>query len=370
MEAVSMRRERALSTILLIITLLMVAGSGCAATEPATPTQGGSPAAAEQKVIEWTGQSHGGSATVQYTSLLRVGERVEAVSGGRLKMTSYFGGGLVPATEEWPAVDNGTLDFSTTCWMFLRTINPSAGLFTTIAGGMTPMQALAWNNDGGGFKFAEEMLESTGMNVVALEDGGWMGPPEIFVSTTKPLSGAGDFKGMTIRGAGDAAEVWATLGPSMVFIPPGEVFEAMHRGVIDGYEVSMPTIDWAFGLQEAAKYIYLSPARQPYEYNPFIVNGNKWADLPDDLKEVVIEVNQAETIRAYTEAVSIELTTLEKFRDYGVNVEHLPKSLEDEYATAARTYYANKAGASEFNKRVLDSYWAFKDSVQDAWPGL
>ena len=332
-----------------------------------TPTQPTGPENTE--VIEWLGQVHTGGITQQYESLVRVADRIGSLSDGRLNMRVEIGGGIAPSTQEWPAVDVGTLDFAITCWMFLRDRNESAALFTTIAGGMKPMEALAWNNDGDGFLLAQEMIESIGLNVHAVKNGGWMGPPEIFVSTNRPLTKAGDFNGMTIRGAGDTAEIWSKLGASMVFIPPGEVYEAMERGVIDGYEVSMPTLDWAFGLYEAADYLYLSGARQPYEYNPFIVNGTTWAALPDDLKEIVTEVNQAETIRSYTNLLKIDIEALQKFRDYGCNVEYLPDALIDEYSAAADVFYAEAAANNEFSKRVLDSYWAFMEDVQSTWPG-
>ncbi|MCK5212549.1 MAG: TRAP transporter substrate-binding protein DctP [Dehalococcoidia bacterium] len=351
-----------------VMTVALLAVSGCSPAGTTAPEEGdGTPAAPAEEVIEWVGQSHAGGITMQHASLKRVGERIEDLSNGRLKMVVEVGGGIAPATKEWAAVDGGTLDFAVTCWMFLRDRNPSCGLFTMVSGGMSPMETLAWMNYGGGFDFAQEMLDSTDLDVHAVENGGWMGPPEIFVSTNEPLTKAGDFDGMKIRGAGDAAEIWSTLGASMVFIPPNEVYESMERGVIDGYEVSMPTLDWEFGLNEAAKYIYLSPARQPYEYNPFIVNGKRWAELPDDLKAIVVEVNQAETIRAYTELLSADMVTLQKYRDFGTNVEELPQALVDEYAAAARVYYDEKAASDEFNGRVLESYWNFQKAVQEIW---
>ncbi len=350
-------------TLLAAISLLAV--PGCAPQDSAPqPGEEDTPSAPAGEVIEWIGQSHAGGITAQHYSLTRVAERIEAVSGGRLKMKVEVGGGIAPSTEEWPGVDSGTLDFAVTCWMFLRDRHPSAALFTMVAGGMSPMEAMGWVNDGGGFEFAQEMLEATDLDVFAVPNGGWMGTPELFTSTKNPVT---TFSGLTLRGAGDGAEILAMLGASSVFIPPGEVYESLERGVIDGYEISNPTLDWEFGMAEAADYIYLSPARQPYEYNPFIVNRARWEALPDDLKEIVIEVNQGETIRAYTELLSTDIAALEKFRAAGVNVVELPDDLEQQFATAAQEFYANKAKDEPFSGRVLESYWDYMEAVRGAW---
>lgn len=359
-----MNRIRALClTMLVCLSVLMVAG--CTPQE-ATPAPSDEDAAASpsDEVIEWIGQSHAGGITAQHYSLKRVAERIEAVSGGRLKMTVEIGGGIAPSTEEWPAVDNGTLDFAVSCWMFLRDRHPSAALFTMVAGGMSPMEAMGWVNDGGGFEFAQEMVDATDLDVYVVPNGGWMGTPELFTSTKDEVT---TFNGLTLRGAGDGAEILATLGASSVFVPPGEVYESLQRGVIDGYEISNPTLDWEFGMAEAADYIYLSPARQPYEYNPFIVNRERWEALPNDLKEIVIEVNQGETIRAYTELLRSDIVALENFRAAGVNVVELPADLKNQFETAAREFYDKKAQDEPFSGEVLDSYWSYMESVRATW---
>jgi len=350
-------------SVSLCVTMLAAAGCAPDSDSPA-PSDEGSPSAPADEVIEWIGQSHAGGITAQHYSLTRVAERIEAVSGGRLKMKVEVGGGIAPSTEEWPGVDGGTLDFAVTCWMFLRDRNPSAALFTMVSGGMSPMECMGWVNNGGGFQFAQEMLDSTDLNVYAVPNGGWMGTPELFTSTKEPLT---TFDGLTLRGAGDGAEILATLGSASVFIPPGEVYESLERGVIDGYEISNPTLDWEFGMAEAADYIYVSGARQPYEYNPFIVNGDKWEALPDDLKEIVIEVNQGETIRAYTELLATDIAALEKFRNAGVNVEEVPADLEEQFATAAREFYDKKAQDEPFSGKVLESYWNYMDAIRATW---
>jgi len=244
---------------------------------------------------------------------------------------------------------------------------PQCGIFTMVSGGMSPMEAMAWFRDGGGYDLAYRMVDSVNMDVHLVDNGGWMGPPEIFLSTNKVLAKKGDIKGVKVRAAGDGAEILTKMGASTVMMPAGDVFEAMERGVVDAFEVSGATLNWNLGLQDAAKYIYLSGARQPYEYNPFIIRKSTWNKLTPDLQAIISEVNQAETIRAYTELLQSELVALDNFRDYGVLVDKLPVALEEEYLAAARDFYANKTATDPFAKEILESYWGFQDSIRAVW---
>jgi len=359
---------------LAIVSLLIV---GCApeaappaeeeegAPAPAEEEEEAAPAAPTEEVFEWVGQSHAGGITQQHHSLQRVAEEIGAASGGRLKMVVEVGGGIAPASKEFDAVESGTLDFAVTCFMYWADKFPACGMFTMVSGGMSPMEALAWFREGGGSALADEMIAD--YDVVIVENGGWMGPPEAFLQTNKELKKAGDLKGLKIRAAGDGGEILSRLGAGVVMMAAGEIFESMQRGVVDAFECASPTLNWDLGLQEAADYLYLSGARQPYEYNPFIVNADRWNELPDDLKAIVSQVNQAETIRAYDELIRLDLENIQKFKDYGTIVGRLPTALEDEYLAAAKEFYDEKAAGDEFQARALDSYWTFQKNFREVW---
>ena len=362
--------------VMAIVSLLVV---GCAPEAAPAPDDGDGdeepvpdedgddeePAQPTEETFELIGQSHAGGITQQHHSLTRVAEEIEAASGGRLQMSVEVGGGIAPASQEFQAVDAGTLDFAVTCFMYWRDQFPACGIFTMVSGGMSPMEAMSWFREGGGTELGNEMIE--GSNVHIVDNGGWMGPPEAFLMTNVELNTVDDLDGLQIRGAGDAAEILSRLGAGMVMMPAGEVFEAMQRGVIDAFEVASPTLNWDLGLQEAADYLYLSGVRQPYEYNPFIINKDVWAELPDDLKAIVSQVNQAETIRAYDELLRLDLEAIAKFEDYGTQVLRVPEELEEGYIEEAEAFYEEIAASDPFRARVLDSYWSWQENVREVW---
>jgi len=323
------------------------------------------PAAPAVEVIKWVGQSHAGGITQQHHSLTRVADQIRVLSDGRLDITIEVGGGIAPATKEFDAVDTGVLDCAVTCFMYWMDKFAAGGLFTMKSGGMSPMEALCWFREGGGAELAEEMIE--GYKVYIIPKGGWMGTPECFLTTNTELKKRGDIGKLTIRAAGDGGEILSRLGAGVVMMAAGEVFEAMERGVVDAYEVSNPTLNWDLGLYEAGDYLWMSGARQPYEFNPFIVNIDRWNKLPDDLKAIVAEVNEAEAFRAYAECVRRDLESLAKFRDYGTKVMTLPAEVEKEYSEEALKFYAEKGAADPFVARVLESYDQFQKAFREVW---
>ena len=70
-------------------------------------------------------------------------------------------------------------------------------------------------------------------------------------------------------------------------LPPGEIFPALERGVIDAAEFVGPYLDRQLGLQRAAKYYYTTGWHETATASELIVNKAKWASLPPDLKAIV-----------------------------------------------------------------------------------
>jgi len=360
-----------LVAVVAIVSLVIV---GCAPeAAPPAPEEGAPPAeeekpppaAPEAKVIKWVAQSHAGAISEQHTSLLRVADQIRAASDGRLDIRVEVGGGIAPASKEFDAVDTGVLDCAVTCFMYWMDKFPAAGLFTMKSGGMSPMEALCWFREGGGAELADEMIK--GYKVHILPSGGWMGPPENFLHTDKVLKKRGDIKGLKLRAAGDGGEILSRLGAGVVMMPAGEIFESMQRGVIDGFECSNFTLDWDLGLYEVGDYLWVSGCRQPYEFNPFIVNIDRWNELPDDLKVIVAEVNENEAFRAYAECIRMDLEARQKFIDYGTMVETLPAEIVEEYLEVAGEFYADKAAKDPFAAKVIKSYDEFQEAFRAIW---
>ncbi len=325
-------------------------------------------AGAQEKVYELTGQSRMPAGNVMYESLVRACKRAEAASGGRLKLNVQPAGAIYPATKELDGVHRGVLDFADTCYMYYKDRWPAAGILTAKPGGMSPSETMVWMLEGGGNELVQKMLAD--YNVKIINGAGQLAPPEVFLVTNKPLETPADLEGLRIRSAGDGAEILDRMGAACSLMPVGEVFEAMHRGVIDAYEVASPAVNWTMGMQEAGKYIYLSPVRHPYEWNPYFFNKKVWDELPEDLQNIIEAAWKEEAYTYYAKAIEADLEALEKFRDEGLEIHPLPKAIEDAFMEEAEKYYAEEAEKDEFTKEVIESYNNFKENIHAVWPRL
>ncbi len=327
---------------------------------------GAGQALAQDKVFSFTGQSRMPAGNVFFESLVRACKRAEAASNGRLVFKVHPAGAISPATKELDALHRGVLDFADTCYMYYVDRWPAAAVFTAKPGGMSPMEKLGWMFEGGGHELVSEMLKD--YNVKIINGAGQMAPPEVFLVTNKPLNGPEDLKGIRIRSAGDGAAILDRMGAACSLMPVGEVFEAMHRGVIDAYEVASPAVNWTMGLQEAGKYLYISPVRHPYEWNPFLFNKDKWNELPADLQNIIEAAWREEAFAYYARAIIADLDGLEKFRKAGMEVLPLPKSIEDAFMKEAEAFYAERSQKDPFLAKVLESYNNYKDTFRKVWP--
>lgn len=325
-----------------------------------------SEAAAQQKVITLIGQSHQVPGSPEYESLDRLAKKVEVASGGRLVMKVNPVGALCPGTREFDAVNTGVLDFASNPFTYNKDKWPAAPLFTCKAGGMNAHEKGVWLTNGGGQALVDEMLMN--YNVVNVNAAGTLLPPEIFLVTNKPLEKLEDFKGLRVRSAGDGAAIMDRMGAACSLTPVGEVFEAMHRGVIDAFEVGSPTINWSMGLQEAGKYIYLSPARSSHEWNPIIFNKKKWEALPDDLKQIIETACGEEMYRCYSEVVTNDVKALENFREAGLTILPLPKVIEEAFLKEAEAFYAEESKKDPFTAKVVESQDSFLKTYREVWP--
>jgi len=206
-----------------------------------------------------------------------------------------------------------------------------------------------------------------GFDMLDLKGGGFHGTSEVFGHFGKELKVPGDLKGLKMRCSGDGGAILARMGVGSVFMPLGEIFEAMQRGVIDAFECSSPASNWAYGLNEVGKYVYLSPLRAPTEFSQLLVKPGKWEQLPDDLKMIVEDCGRAETLRYHCELITADKEALQKFADYGNIVQKLPAVIEDAFVEEANIYMAEQAAKYPEAKSVLESMLAFAKMYDELW---
>ncbi|RWQ00890.1 TRAP transporter substrate-binding protein [Mesorhizobium sp.] len=282
-------------------------------------------------------------------------ERVEKMSGGRLKFELLPAGAVVGAFQVLDGVNDGVIDAAHTVPVYWYGKHKAASLFGTgpvFGGSATTM--LAWFHQGGGKDLYRELTqEIMGLNVVGFY--GFPMPAQPFGWFKNPVTTPAELQGFKYRTVGLAADLMQNLGLSVAQLPGGEIVPAMERGVIDAFEFNNPSSDLRFGSQDVAKHYILSSYHQASESFEFLFNKDVFDDLDDDLKAILeygVEAASTANTALALDNYSADLQKLQT--EHGVTVHRTSKEILDAQLEAWDKIIPTLE-ADEFMKRVLDS---------------
>ena len=274
-------------------------------------------------------------------------------------MNAKPAGSVSPATKEWQAINKGVLDFAATGGSYLVPEIPFGSILSQRVGAkLSPLGHMMWFETGGR-DLVNKWYKQMGYNFMNI--GGLHGLPEGWIHLNKPLKGPQDLKGLKMRAAGDGGIVLSRMGVGTVFMPLGEIFENMKRGIIDAYECSCPAFDYTMKLYEVGKYYYLSPTRAPWENYEIMVERNKWEALPEDLKAIFLNCLKGAEIEYHAKLLADNEKAVQGFKDKGVIVEILPSSIDDAFVAEATKYLKEVAAKHPSMDEVLTSQLKFEE---------
>lgn len=282
-------------------------------------------------------------------------EELKKVSQGRLNVTLYGGGELVPAFEVFNAVSDGTAEMGHGTPYYWKGKMPEAELFTSVPFGMMADEFNSWFTQDEGRKLLSEVykphgvLPFTGGNTMA-QMGGWF---------NKEIKSVEDLKGLKIRMPGIGGEVYKMAGASPISIPGAEIFTSMQSGVIDATDWVAPWNDMAFGLYKVAKYYYKG-WQEPCAFMEVLINEKAFNSLPDELKSVVENTCAALNQRimsAFIKNNAIALKTL--MEKHKVEIREFPESVIKVFKENTEKYLDVYAGKSDLAKRIVESYRSY-----------
>lgn len=271
-------RQVVVGTGLLILGLIAAVGSGRLRD-----------AAAQPKSVKLKIQASWPAGSLFMDNFKMFGERVETMSGGRLKIDMFPAGAIVPAFEVVDATHRGVLDGAHTWSGYLIGKHMAAVLFTGGPGGpfgMDLFDHLGWFYDGGGLElFHEWYRDVLKFNVVGFPILPFN--PQMFGWFKAPFKGWEDVKGRKMRAVGMNAQILKEAGATVVSLPGGEIVPAAERGVIDAAEWCCPGEDIKLGFHQIWKYYYMPSMHEYTETGDLILNKHVWDRLAPDLQQIV-----------------------------------------------------------------------------------
>lgn len=208
---------------------------------------------------------------------------VKKMSGGRMEITVYGGGELIPALEGFDAVSNGAVEMNHGAAYYWAGKVPASQFFAAVPFGMNAQQMGAWLIAGEGGKLWEEVYRPFNLLPIicgntGVQMGGWF---------NKKIASIQDLKGLKMRIPGLGGKVLAKAGGTPVLVSGGEVYTNLERGVIDAAEWIGPYHDYKMGFYQVAKYYYYPGWHEPGPVLEMIMNRPKFEALPEDLQEIL-----------------------------------------------------------------------------------
>ncbi len=288
-------------------------------------------------------------------------EKITKMSGGRITVTVYGGGELVPPLEVFDAVSSGTVQIGHAGSYYWKGKVPEAQFFGAVPFGMNAHEMNAWLYHGGGLElwtqlYSKHNLVPFPVGQTGVQMGGWF---------NKEINSMADIQGLVMRIPGLGGEVLKRAGGSPKLLPGSELFTSLQTGNIDATEWVGPYNDLAFGFYQAAKYYYYPGWHEPTACLEGIVNKEAYDALEDDLKEIIkmacMSANQ-NMLSDFTAKNKTALDTL--INKHNVQLRQYPKEVLEEFKKHAQIVFDEVGNTSKMGKRIYNSYKTFASQTK------
>jgi TRAP-type C4-dicarboxylate transport system substrate-binding protein len=236
---------------------------------------------ADQKPITLIFSNHDPETNNMVTGIYKPWFRmIEEKSGGRIKIEEHYNGELVGLLEAYNAVVQGTVD--------ITVIRP-ATLPQFVLDGIieAPIYNISSHRPSRTYndlydKYSELQAEFKQVQPLLLF---CMSPASIGTSK-KQVRTFEDNKGLKMITAGPfPSERAKALGHIPVGCPPPEFYSMLEKGVADGGDVVTLPEMFTYKWIDVIKNITLVPCLRAT--NTVVMNKQKWASLPEDIKEMI-----------------------------------------------------------------------------------
>ncbi|HHU76284.1 MAG TPA: TRAP transporter substrate-binding protein [Firmicutes bacterium] len=272
-------------SLVLVVVLMFFCGCSNGAGTPGSvegPEQGS--AEGSEEVIYLTASCYLPPAHVASELMGEMLEEVERKSDGRVQFTYAAGGSILTAPQTADGVEQGLADIG------LSHISYTPGRFPVTEILVLPV---GYSSSWVGTRITQDFLakyqpkEWDNFQLLAC----WGGSTASVNTASTPIRTLEDFKGKSMRGAGEIADALKALGSTPRDIPMAEVYEGMSKGTIDGFLASSEVLK-SFKLADVTKYATYCPSIGNQYVFYIAMNKDKWAALPEDIQQIFLDLRE------------------------------------------------------------------------------
>jgi TRAP-type transport system periplasmic protein len=257
--------------------------SSAPAAKPSTQAPPASSApAANQPVIKLTASCYLPPAHMLSGMMGDMMKEIQDKSNGRLQISYAAGGSILTGPKTADGIEQGLADIG------LSHIGYTPGRFPVTEGLDLPVgYSSSWVATNVAMDYLAKFKPKEWDNFqILLANGGTTASVNMAKTPIRVLA---DFKGKTMRGAGEVADALAALGATPRDMPMTDVYEGMSKGTIDGLLVGAESLK-SFKLADVTKYTTYAPSIGNSYLFYIAMNKKKWDSLGPDLQKIFTDV--------------------------------------------------------------------------------
>lgn len=322
--------------------IISVAGAGVVASSVLISNLA---VAADDKTYRWRMQRYTGTESQQL--FREFAKDVRKASNGRLRISTFGGGELVPNDQLLKATGSGVIQMA---YGYGAYWGGKVDL-ARIESGLP----LSWTS----LAEAKELWFERGLNdllVDAYAEHGvrYMSPSfggSYDLLSKTPVTSLEDMKKLKIRATSNLAGVLGKFDVPTVYLPPEELYTSMSTNSISGV-IYGSAFDYSqLKLQETAKHYTKLSLLTPGYVDNILVNQKAWEKLPTDLQEILTEQVAKLTEKHHQWLVSGAEKTL---ADNVFQVHELRSEDVAKMTKAAQDLWSEEAAASARNAKAIE----------------
>ncbi len=286
-------------------------------------------------------------------------QRVNEMSGGRLKIEVLPAGAVVKPFELLDGVSRGTLDGGHGVVAYHYGKENALALWGSgPAYGMDANMVLAWHYYGGGKELLDQIYKKLNLDVQSFLYGPM--PTQPLGWFKKPVAKVEDLKGLKYRTVGLSIDIFKDLGMAVNPLPGGEIVPAMDRGLLDAAEFNNASSDRVLGFPDVSKVCMLQSFHQSAEQFEILFNKKKYDSLPAELKAIIKHaVESASADMSWKAIQRYSADYAEMSQKQGVKFYKTPDKILQRQLQAWDKILAAKSKENPTFKKVNDSMRAF-----------
>ncbi|PLX67706.1 MAG: ABC transporter substrate-binding protein [Denitrovibrio sp.] len=288
---------------------------------------------------------------------------IKEMSDGRLDITVYGGGELVPPLQAFDAVSQGMVEMGHGAAYYWAGKSPATQFFAAVPFGLNAQGLNSWIYGGGGQALWDELyakfnLKSFLAGNTGVQMGGWF---------NREINSINDIKGLKMRIPGLGGKVIAKAGGTVVLSAGGEIYTNLERGVIDATEWVGPFHDYLMGFYKVAKFYYYPGWHEPGSGLECFVNKAKFDALPTDLQVIIETATMRSNIWMLSQFEAKNNLYLQKLiNEHNVKLKMFPEDVLSKFKEYSDEVIAEVTAGDAMSKKVYESFSKFQKDV-GAW---